>query len=70
MPWDNGVNKMAHIHAVVTTLGVRNMPLTTRVLTIVQCIKVFFSPSSKQFFSIAEINSSPTTISSFLHGCP
>ena len=70
MPWMGSVNKNAVIYSVHTTLGVRNMPLTTRVLTIVQCIKVFFSPSSKQFFSIAEINSSPTTISSFLHGCP
>ena len=33
MPWDNSVNKMAHIHAVVTTLGVRNMPLTDCVRT-------------------------------------
>ena len=29
MPWDNSVNKMAHIHAAHTTLGVRNMPLTS-----------------------------------------
>ena len=28
MPWDNSVNKTAHIYAVVTPLGVRNMPLT------------------------------------------
>ena len=33
MPWDNSVNKKAHIHAVVTTLGVRNMPLTDCVRT-------------------------------------
>ncbi len=32
MPRDNGVNKMIHIHAVVTTLGVRNMPLTKIVI--------------------------------------
>ena len=29
MPWDNGVNKNAVIYAAHTTLGVRNMPLTT-----------------------------------------
>ena len=28
MRWDDGVNKKAHIHAVVTNLDVRNMPLT------------------------------------------
>ena len=28
MHWDDGVNKKAHIHAVATTLDVRNMPLT------------------------------------------
>ena len=29
MPWDNSVNKNAVIYAVHTTLGVRNMPLTS-----------------------------------------
>lgn len=29
MPWDNGVNKIAAIYAAHTTLGVRNMPLTS-----------------------------------------
>ncbi|MBR3077897.1 MAG: hypothetical protein IKH07_08245 [Oscillospiraceae bacterium] len=29
MPWDNSVNKNAVINAVATTLGVRNMPLTS-----------------------------------------
>ena len=28
MPWDNSVNKKAVIYAVVSTPGVRNMPLT------------------------------------------
>lgn len=31
MPWDNGVNKNGIIYAVATTLGVRNMSLTTTV---------------------------------------
>ena len=29
MPWDNNVNKNAVIYAAHTTLGVRNMQLTT-----------------------------------------
>ncbi len=29
VPWDNSVNKTVIIYAVATTLGVRNMPLTS-----------------------------------------
>lgn len=32
MPWDNSVNKMAHIYAIVTTIDVKNMPSTTACL--------------------------------------
>ena len=28
MPWDNSVNKIAHIYAIATTIDVKNIPLT------------------------------------------
>ena len=33
MPWDNSVNKKAHIHAVAATIDVKNMPLISWVRT-------------------------------------